>query len=195
MDEAGILEHGQALQKLLREDAYELEAEALELVLLDELVQVRRETLEHKAQVALVRERVVHAQDVMLVARVVLSVEEVEDRDLHLGLIQVCGLVLDDFDGTDLVRTHVLALDDLPKCTLAENVENQVPVATVLAAEDVVDIQDVVPVLIIRTVIVHRLGRLGEHAPRVVRRLVLERRVTQRVRLRQRRREALERLF
>ena len=58
MYEPRILEHSECIQKLCREDLDQLRAEALELVLLDELVQIRREQLEHKTQVVLVDEGV-----------------------------------------------------------------------------------------------------------------------------------------
>lgn len=47
-------------------------------------------------------------------------------RDLHHTLVKVGGFVLDDLDGHDLIGLHVLAFDDLPKCTLTENVQDEV---------------------------------------------------------------------
>ena len=56
MNEAGLLEYRERVQKLCRKDLHELSAEALELVLLDKLVEVRRQQLEDEAQVVFVDE-------------------------------------------------------------------------------------------------------------------------------------------
>ena len=75
MDQARVLEHGERVEELRGKDLDELRAEALELVLLDELVQIRREQLEHEAQVVPVDERVTQTQDVVLVVRIALVVQ------------------------------------------------------------------------------------------------------------------------
>ncbi len=51
MYEPGIFQDGQGVKELGREDFNELRAEALKLILLDQLVQVRRQQFEDKAQV------------------------------------------------------------------------------------------------------------------------------------------------
>ena len=53
---------------------------------------------------------------------------QLEDGDLHHALLEVRRLVLDDLYRDDLVRLHVLALDDLAERALAEYVEDKVPV-------------------------------------------------------------------
>ena len=58
MNEAGLFEYRERVQKLCRKDLHELSAETLELVLLDQLVQVGREELENETQVVFVDERV-----------------------------------------------------------------------------------------------------------------------------------------
>ena len=70
-----VLEDRERVEQLRREHLDELRAEALELVLLDELVQVRAEQLKHETQVVLVDERVAQAQDVVLVLGVALVVQ------------------------------------------------------------------------------------------------------------------------
>lgn len=45
---------------------------------------------------------------------------------------------------------------------------------TLFRAQPVVDIQDIIVILVVVSVIMRRLARLGEHSPRVRRRLVLE---------------------
>jgi hypothetical protein len=75
VNQASIFQYRQTFKELLREHLHELCAEALELVLLDEFVQVGRETFEDEAEVAFVRERLEHAKDVVSVARVVLLIQ------------------------------------------------------------------------------------------------------------------------
>jgi hypothetical protein len=59
----------------MREDLDQLGTQALELILLDQLVEIAREALEHEAEMALVRKRIVHPKYVMFVPRVVGGVE------------------------------------------------------------------------------------------------------------------------
>lgn len=59
----------------MREDLDQLGTQALELILLDQLVEIAREALEHEAEMALVGERIVHSEDMMFVPRVVGGVE------------------------------------------------------------------------------------------------------------------------
>ena len=86
------------------------------------------------------------SQNVMFVRRITLVVElewgskpgprmdmrsayQFQYRDLHHTLIKVRWLVLDDLDSDDFVGLHVLALDYLPKRSLTENVQDEVPTA------------------------------------------------------------------
>jgi hypothetical protein len=143
-----VLEDGERVEELAREDLDELDRQALELVLLDELVQVGREQLEDEAQVLLVNERVTHAQNVVLVVRIQVLVQLMErsarsmgghqrksyhlkDRDLHHTLVEVRRLVLDNLDGHNLVALDVLALHDLAERALAKDVEDDIPADSV----------------------------------------------------------------
>ena len=63
-----------------------------------------------------------------------------------------------------------------------------------LSAEDIVDIEDVIPVLVVGAFVVYRLARFGQYSTRVVGRLVAELGVAKRVCLRQIGGEAFERL-
>ena len=89
-------------------------------------------------------ERVAQSQDVVLVVRVALLVQlynsrqhrqnreersthQVEDGHFHHTLVEVGRLVLDDLDGHNLVRLHVLALDDLAERALPQYIQDQVP--------------------------------------------------------------------
>ena len=75
MDQSCVLEDRQTFQQLLSKDLDQLDTETLELVLLDQLVQIRREAFEDQAEMAFVGERVVHPEDVVLVPWVVGIVE------------------------------------------------------------------------------------------------------------------------
>ena len=75
VDQTGLVEHRERVQELLGEDADERGAEAAERVLLDELVEIRRQELEDEAQMAAVNEGIAQAQDVMLVVRVPGAIE------------------------------------------------------------------------------------------------------------------------
>ena len=58
----------------------------------------------------------------MLVIRVPVLVEGLEDRHFHHALVEIGWLVLDYFYSHDLVIRHVLALDDLPERALAQHI-------------------------------------------------------------------------
>lgn len=93
-----------------------------------------------------VDECIFQSEQVMVVVLVVLAIElcepdismnlpisaqethQVQDRHLHHTLVEVCGLVLDDLDGNNLLRFQVLALDDLSECPLSQHIQNEVPV-------------------------------------------------------------------
>lgn len=141
MDQSRIFEHRKTFQQLLGENLDELCAQALELVLLDELVEVRRKAFEDEAQVAFVHERFEHTKDVMCVTRIVLLVQlggvshcrcihdqtyQVQDGHLHFALIQVCRLVLYNLDSADIVCPHILTLYNLTESALTEDIEDQV---------------------------------------------------------------------
>lgn len=53
--------------------------------------------------------------------------DELEDGNLHHGLVEVGRFVLDNLDGDDFMCSDVLAFDDLTKGALAENVEDEIP--------------------------------------------------------------------
>lgn len=53
---------------------------------------------------------------------------QVQYGNLHHALVEVCCSVLDHLDGHDLLRLQVLALDDLTKGTLTQNIEDEVSV-------------------------------------------------------------------
>ena len=149
VDEPRLVQQGQAIQQLLCKDPDQGGAEAAELVLLDELVQIDAQQLEHQAQVLAVDEGVLESQEMVVVVLVQLGVElaawlafsgngaaqqnveltyQIQDRHLHHALVEIRCSVLDDLDGDHLLRLHILALHHLAKSALAEDVEDQIPV-------------------------------------------------------------------
>jgi hypothetical protein len=114
---------------------------------------------------------------------------QIEYRDLHHTLVEVCSSVLDHLHGNHLLRLQVLALYDLPKGTLAEHIQDQIPVLVprLLGAENVIDIEDIIAVLIVVSVILD--------SARIAGRLVIELGIAQLVRSRQVSRQGLKRLF
>jgi hypothetical protein len=79
------------------------EREALEVVVLDELVKVEREALEGDAEVVAKVEVVQSVDDVVLSVRVVVP-EVLQDLDLDEGLVVEALLVADDLASADGVR-------------------------------------------------------------------------------------------
>lgn len=53
---------------------------------------------------------------------------QVENRHLHHTLVEVCRAILDYLDCDDFLRLQVLALNDLPKCALAQYIQDQIPI-------------------------------------------------------------------
>ena len=90
------------------EEAQEVHGEAAELVMLDQLVQVDAEQLEHQAQVAAVHEEVTHAHNVVLVVRVPPGVQELQDPHLHASLHwHACASVSVYQKHMSLQQTHI----------------------------------------------------------------------------------------
>jgi hypothetical protein len=102
-----------------------------------------------------------------------LTVEEIEDGDFHHTLIVIGRFILDDFHCNELPSLEVLALDYLAKSSLAENIQNQIPLAFFLA-QNIIDIEDVVALFIVIAIILDPLARLGQNPPRILRGLILE---------------------
>ena len=105
-----------------------------------------------------------------------------EDGDFHCPLVEVGWFILDDFDGDDFHRFHILAFHHLSKRTLSQNIQNQVPVVnslpsavllvSLISAEDVVDVEDVITVIVIETIVLGSLSRFRQTPPRIPRRFI-----------------------
>ena len=55
---------------------------------------------------------------------------QIEHGYLHHALVEIGRSVLDDLDGHHLLSLQILALDDLAKRTLAQNIEDEIAVPT-----------------------------------------------------------------
>lgn len=60
----------------------------------------------------------------MIIVLVQLAVEQVQYRDFHHTLVEVCSSIFDHFDCYYLLSFQILTLNDLAKSALAENVED-----------------------------------------------------------------------
>lgn len=75
MNESRLVQKGEAVEQLLGKDSDQGGAEATELVLLDELVQIDTKQLEDKTEVLPVNECIFQSQEVMIVVFVEFCVE------------------------------------------------------------------------------------------------------------------------
>lgn len=75
MDQFGLAKQCQAIEQLLRKYSHECGTQTTELVLLDQLVQVNAEQLKDKAKMLPVDERVLQAQEMVVVVFVHLLVQ------------------------------------------------------------------------------------------------------------------------
>ena len=92
--------------------AHEREAEALELVLLDELVEIHAEQFEGEADVVAEGEVVYEVDDVVRVFSVLLP-QVLQDADLLVGLTVEAFLVADDLDRHVLLGLVIVGLQHL----------------------------------------------------------------------------------
>jgi hypothetical protein len=114
--------------------------------------------LERDAQVAAEQERILHVDDVVVVA-LVLAAEQVEDLDLRLRLLVEAALVADDLEGDVRLGFVVVGFDHVAERSLAEPLEDFVPVA------DVVIFDALVPALVVVKAKVLALGLVALDLP------------------------------
>jgi hypothetical protein len=93
-----------------------------------------------------VNECVLQSKQVVVIILVVLAIElrdisrrsasktkratnQIQHRNLHHTLVEVCSLVLDYFNSHHFSCFEILAFHDLTKRTLAQNIENEVPIS------------------------------------------------------------------
>lgn len=89
-----------------------------EFVLLQKVVQVLLEHLEHQTGVVLVLEALERPHKVELVR--ILLAEPAEDRHLDLALPRIGRMVLQDLDRDDVARALLPAFYHLPECAAAK---------------------------------------------------------------------------
>ena len=139
---------------------------------------------------AFVDERVAKAEDVMLIMRVVIFVQHLQYCDLHHALVEISRLILDNLDSNDFICPNVLALDDLPEGSLTENIENKISkenlskveellraedlLVPIFTAQEIVDIENIIVIVIVITIVMRRLAGLRKNSSRVCGRLVRE---------------------
>lgn len=75
MDQPRLVQQGQTIEQLLGKDAHKSRAQAAELVLLDEFVEVYAQQLKHQAQVLPVDEGVLEPQEMVVIVLVQLRIE------------------------------------------------------------------------------------------------------------------------
>lgn len=134
VDDFVPVEGVETLEQRVRELAHQLEAEALELVLLDELVQIDGQQLERDAHVRAEREVVVHVDDVHGIVLVLLA-EVLEDADLLLRLPMEALLVAHHLERHVLVQLVVVGLDHLSEAALADDPQHLVAVGDVVVRD------------------------------------------------------------
>lgn len=104
---------------------------------------------------------------------------QIQDGDLHHTLIEIGGTVLDDFDCDYFLGLEVLAFDDLPECSLTKDIKDQIAILVpiVLVPKYVVDIENIVTVFIVKSIVLDAFAWLCEDTSWVSRRLVFELRI------------------
>eukprot|EP00964_Phaeocystis_antarctica_P151459 scaffold119065_cov63-Phaeocystis_antarctica.AAC.1 len=140
-------EEAEGLEDALAELADEVERDALEARVPQQVIEVVREHLEDEALVAAEHKVLEQAHDAGRVAHVLL-VEELEQLDLRLGLLQEGLLALDDLDRHPLLRRVVERLDHLPEGALTDDRAHRVAIVEELPILDDVVIVLIVPAMV-----------------------------------------------
>lgn len=169
MYQSGLIQKCQSCQELLSEYSHECSTQTTELVLLDELIQVDTQKLEDETEMLAVDKGVSQAQKMMIIVLVELTVDQIEDRHFHHTLVEVCGPILDNFHSHDFLCLQVLAFHDLTESALTQDIQDEISIlmACLLRTQYVVDIEDVVTVVIVETIILRAFARLSEDSARV----------------------------
>ena len=120
----------------------------------------------------------------VVVVLIKLGVQEIQYGHLHHALVEVCGPILYHLDSHNLLCFQVLTLYDLPESTLTKDIQNEISIlmCCFFAAQYVVDVQNVVGIVIVISVVLDTFTRLGKDTARVTRGFILKARVTDPVR-------------
>mmetsp|Transcript_50543 Transcript_50543/g.145082 ORF Transcript_50543/g.145082 Transcript_50543/m.145082 type:complete len:232 (-) Transcript_50543:71-766(-) len=165
MDDHRLAQTAQGLKQLHRDNPDRVQRHALEIVLLQDIVQVHAQKLEHDTQVLSPDEVIKHADNPVLVLRIELGVQTGQNFHLHSGLVEVSGLVFNDFQRhlRNIGTVLLLNLDNLSEGALSEPVLDLVGLPAGLVHDCVADFADVVVLSVVPTVVVHRLCDLRQH--------------------------------
>lgn len=106
-----------------------------------------------------------------------------QDGHLHHALFGIRRLVLDHLDSHNLLRFDVFALDHLTKGACTQYIQNHIPtyiaslntsaviviiilnlLVSLSTTQDIIDIQDIIVVFIVVSIIGSRFARFGKHA-------------------------------
>lgn len=107
-------------------------------------------------------------KDVMLVVGITFLVQHPQYLHFHHTLVEVRRLVLYNLDSNNLVRFHILTFDNLAEGSLAENVKNEVFVMTLILAQPIINVENVVVIFVIESVVMDRFTRFRQNSSRVV---------------------------
>lgn len=153
------------LQNLVDDTAQYFQTYTDIAVLLEELVEVYAELFKYKTKMAAEDEMRVKLDNMPRIFIVIVAVQHAQNVNLDPSLVEVRRLVLDNFDRHNLPCPLMTALDNLPKSSVAQQIQDRENVAVVIG-ERVVDVKDVIMKPIVKVVVVHRLARLCKTAPR-----------------------------
>ena len=66
----------------------------------------------------------------MLVFQIILTVQVLQDSNLHPSLMKICRLILDDLQCYVLARFEAIALHNLPKSTVSKNTQDTISICS-----------------------------------------------------------------
>ena len=114
----------------------------------------------------LVYKSVFQSKEMMIIILVQLRVEEVENRNLHHALIEICCAIFDNLDCNHFLCLQVLTFHNLTKCPLAEYIQDQISAffARVFTPQYVVYIENIIAILIIIAIILDTLAWFGQYS-------------------------------
>jgi len=122
VNQTQLLQLGQRHQHLLHNGPDAVERQRRELVLFQKVVQVLLQHFEHQTRVVLVLEALKGAHKVVLLG--ILHAQPRQDADFDLTLARVGRVLLQDFDGHNVVGALLPALDHLAKRALAQKLQH-----------------------------------------------------------------------
>mmetsp|Transcript_107975 Transcript_107975/g.311999 ORF Transcript_107975/g.311999 Transcript_107975/m.311999 type:complete len:266 (-) Transcript_107975:397-1194(-) len=152
MDDVLLPKEPQSRKQLDGEAPDQTQGDALEIVVLDELVQVDAQQLECDAQMVPEVEVVHHVHDVRCALDVPLP-NVLEDLDFHEGLVMEPLLVPNHLQGYIALGLVVEGAHDLTERSFTEGVHDLIPIQNVIMKND-----QVVPSLVVVRVVVRGCG-------------------------------------